>query len=39
MFPDGLGHRSPQELLRSAEILGNIPAADGELVRAEIAVI
>ena len=39
MFPDGLGHRSPQELLRYAEILANIAAADGELVREEIAVI
>jgi len=39
MFPDGLGHRSAQELRRYAEILVYIAAADGELVREEIAVI
>ena len=39
MFPDGLLHRSPQERVRYAEILVYIAAADGELVREEIAVI
>jgi uncharacterized tellurite resistance protein B-like protein len=39
MFPDGLGHRTPQELRRYADILVYIAAADGELVREEIAVI
>lgn len=39
MFPDGLGHRSTQELRRYADILVFIAAADGELVREEIAVI
>ncbi|MDG1538332.1 MAG: hypothetical protein P8Q40_00215 [Candidatus Poseidonia sp.] len=39
MFPDGLSHRSPQELRRYAEVLVYIAAADGELVREEIAVI
>ena len=39
MFPDGMVHRSPQELVRYAEILVYIAAADGELVREEIAVI
>ena len=39
MFPDGLGHRSPQDMIRYAEILVYIAAADGELVREEIAVI
>ena len=38
MFPDGLLHRSPQERVRYAEILVYIAAADGELVREEIAV-
>ncbi|MFZ8907086.1 MAG: hypothetical protein ACO2Y2_07080 [Poseidonia sp.] len=39
MFPDGLIHRSPQERVRYAEILVYIAAADGELVREEIAMI
>ncbi|MEC8577624.1 MAG: hypothetical protein VXY68_07925 [Candidatus Thermoplasmatota archaeon] len=39
MFPDGLSHRSPQERVRYAEILVFIAAADGELVREEIAMI
>ena len=39
MFPDGLSHRSPQERVRYAEILVYIAAADGELVREEIATI
>ena len=39
MFPDGLVHRSPQERVRYAEILVYIAAADGELVREEIATI
>ena len=39
MFPDGLIHRSPQERVRYAEILVFIAAADGELVREEIAMI
>lgn len=39
MFPDGMGPRSPQELVRYAEVLVYIAAADGELVREEIAVI
>lgn len=39
MFPDGLIHRSPQERVRYAEILVYIAAADGELVREEIATI
>ena len=39
MFPDGLVHRSPQELVRYAEVLVFIAAADGELVREEIAII
>ena len=39
MFPDGLVHRSPQERVRYAEILVYIAAADGELVREEIAAI
>lgn len=39
MFPDGLVHRSPQERTRYAEILVYIAAADGELVREEIATI
>ena len=39
MFPDGMGQRSPQELVRYAEVLVYIAAADGELVREEIAVI
>ena len=39
MFPDGLGHRTPQELRRYADFLVYIAAADGELVREEIAVI
>ena len=39
MFPDGIGKRTPQELVRYAEILVYIAAADGELVREEIAVI
>ena len=39
MFPEGLLHRSPQERVRYAEILVYIAAADGELVREEIAVI
>jgi tellurite resistance protein len=39
MFPDGMVHRSPQELIRYAEVLVNIAAADGTLVREEIAVI
>ena len=39
MFPDGLSHRSPQELRKYAEVLVYIAAADGELVREEIAVI
>ena len=39
MFPDGLIHRSPQERVRYAEILVFIAAADGALVREEIAMI
>jgi tellurite resistance protein len=39
MFPDGLVHRSPQERVRYAEVLVYIAAADGELVREEIATI
>jgi len=39
MFPDGLVHRSAQELVRYAEALVYIAAADGELVRDEIAII
>jgi hypothetical protein len=39
MFPDGIGKRTPQELLRYAEVLVYIAAADGELVREEIGVI
>ena len=39
MFPDGLVHRSPQARVRSAEILVYIAAADGALVREEIALI
>ena len=39
MFPDGMGPRSPQELVRYAEVLVYIATADGELVREEIAVI
>tara|TARA_B100000003_G_C10816542_1_gene325021 strand:- start:361 stop:792 length:432 start_codon:yes stop_codon:yes gene_type:complete len=39
LFPDGLVHRSPQELVRYAEVLVFIAAADGELVREEIAII
>ena len=39
MFPDGLVHRSPQERVRYAEILVFIAAADGALVREEIAMI
>ena len=39
MFPDGMVHRSPQELVRYAEVLVYIAAADGALVREEIAVI
>lgn len=39
MFPDGMGKRTPQELVRYAEILVYIAAADGELVREEVAVI
>ena len=39
MFPDGLNHRTPQELVRYAEVLVFIAAADGELVREEIAII
>lgn len=39
MFPDGLVHRSPQELVRYAEVLVFIAAADGALVREEIAAI
>lgn len=39
MFPDGLVHRSPQDRVRYAEILVYIAAADGALVREEIAMI
>ena len=39
MFPDGLVHRTPQERVRYAEILVFIAAADGALVREEIAMI
>ena len=39
MFPDGLVHRSPQDRMRYAEILVYIAAADGALVREEIAMI
>jgi hypothetical protein len=39
MFPDGIGKRTPQELVRYAEVLVYIAAADGELVREEIGVI
>ena len=39
MFPDGLVHRTPQDRMRYAEILVYIAAADGELVREEIAMI
>jgi len=39
LFPDGLNHRTPQELVRYAEVLVFIAAADGELVREEIAII
>ena len=38
LFPDGLNHRTPQELVRYAEVLVFIAAADGELVREEIAI-
>jgi len=39
MFPDELDHLSTHELQRYAEILVYIAAADGELVREEIAAI
>ena len=39
MFPDGMIHRSPQERMRYAQVLVYIAAADGALVREEIAVI
>ena len=39
MFPDGLVHRSTQDRVRYAEILVYIAAADGALVREEIAMI
>ncbi len=39
MFPDGMVHRSPQERMRYAQVLVYIAAADGALVREEIAVI
>ena len=39
MFPDGLVHRSQQDRVRYAEILVYIAAADGALVREEIAMI
>lgn len=39
MFPDGMGQRSPSEMVRYAEVLVHLAASDGELVREEIAVI
>ena len=39
MCPDGRSHGSPQQRVRYAEILVYIAAADGELVREEIATI
>ena len=39
MFPDGMIHRSSQERMRYAQVLVYIAAADGALVREEIAMI
>ena len=39
MFPDGMIHRSSQERMRYAQVLVYIAAADGALVREEIAII
>jgi tellurite resistance protein len=39
MFPDGMLHRSSQERMRYAQVLVYIAAADGALVREEIAMI
>ena len=39
MFPDGMIHRSSQERMRYAQVLVFIAAADGALVREEIAMI
>ena len=39
MFPDGMVHRSSQERMRYAQVLVYIAAADGALVREEIAMI
>ena len=39
MFPDGMLQRSSQERMRYAQVLVYIAAADGELVREEIAMI
>ena len=39
MFPDGMIHRSSQERMQYAQVLVYIAAADGALVREEIAMI
>ncbi len=39
MFPDGMIHRSSQDRMRYAQVLVYIAAADGALVREEIAMI
>ena len=39
MFPDGMIHRSSHERMRYAQVLVYIAAADGALVREEIAMI
>lgn len=39
MFPDGMIHRSSQERMRYAQVLVYLAAADGALVREEIAMI
>ena len=39
MFPDGMIHRSSQERMRYAQVLVYIAAADGALLREEIAMI